>query len=85
MTHTVAHLAFNFYDCDSNSFEAERRIKTGYKQVIVPGEGEEVREQMEHAIKNYAGKYGLFDVQTITPEQYEDGLAFQEKTKNKKG
>ena len=82
MTHTVAHLAFNYYDCNSNSIEAERRIKTGYKQVIIPGEGEGVHEKMDYAIKNYAANCGLFDVQTITPEQYEDGLAFQQKTKN---
>ena len=53
-----------------NQRNGERTIQEGYRQLVIPGEGTEVHERMGLAIKNYAMNYGLFNVTTISPEEY---------------
>ena len=67
---TVAHLKFNYIHKVGNHTNNERTIREGYRQILIPGEGAEVQQRMGLAIKNYAMNYGLFDIVTISPEEY---------------
>jgi len=50
-----------------NRFQNQVQEATVYKRFIT-----ETQEKMDHCILNYAQKYGLIKVETVTPEVYEE-------------
>lgn len=71
---TVAHLTYNYNAKADNMQTTIPTVQTGYHKIELPGEGKEVQERMHLAILNKATQCGLYNIQTITPEEYETGL-----------
>jgi hypothetical protein len=74
---TVAHLKFNYYAKKDNKRSTPLELTEGYYMISIPGEGKEVQEKMRMAIINYGEKLGLFDIKTITQEEYESNKQIQ--------
>lgn len=68
---TVAHIKFNYYTKIGNKHNSPKEITEGYHRISIPGEGKEVNEKIRMAILNYGMKLGLFDIKTISQEEYE--------------
>ena len=80
---TVAHLVYNYYAKADNHNMTPLELQEGYSKIEIPGEGAEVHQKMDYAIKNKAFKTGLFNVQTISPDQYENAMKFVEGAKHR--
>jgi len=80
---TVAHLTYNYFAKADNGITTPVELQEGYSMLQIPGEGAEVQERMHLAILNKATQCGLFNIQTISPDQYENAMKFQDK-KNEK-
>ena len=68
---TVAHLVYNYYAKADNHNMSPLELQEGYSKIEIPGEGAEIQQKMDYAIKNKALKTGLFNVRTITPKDYD--------------
>jgi len=80
---TVAHLTYNYWKIQGIQVDAHRELQEGYSKIEIPGEGAEVHQKMDYAIMNKALKTGLFNVQTISPDQYENAMKFVEGAKTR--
>ena len=80
---TVAHLTYNYYTKENNYMDTIPELVEGYSKIELPGEGAEVQERMHLAILNKATQCGLFNIQTISPDQYENAMKFQDKKNGK--
>ena len=67
---TVAHLKFNYMHKVGNQRNGDTTVQEGYNIITIPGEGSEIQEKMRLAIINYGMKLGLFNIETISPEEY---------------
>jgi len=67
---TVAHLKYNLFYKEGNDIHDTKQVQEHYTQLALSGEGEQVKRKMDLAIKNFAYKYGLFNIQSVSPEEY---------------
>jgi len=71
---TVAHLTYNYNTKKDNLPTTKPHMVEGFSKIEIPGEGPEVEEKMHLAILNKASNYGWYNIKTITPKEYENGL-----------
>lgn len=80
---TVAHLKYNLVHKVGNSIYADKEVHEHYTQLALPGEGEQVKQKMNLAIKNFAYKYGLFNIQSVSPEEYNKAKGIKDESISK--
>ena len=80
---TVAHLTYNYYSKADNHTMTQLELQEGFDKIQIPGEGAEVHQKMDYAIKNKAFKTGLFNVRTITTKEYELAMDLLEGARSK--
>ena len=80
---TIAYLTYNYWDIEHNTLDSKKELTEGYSMLQIPGEGAEVEANMKLAIMNKATQCGLFNLQTITPKEYENAMQFKDKKNGK--